>query len=230
MPERVELTYIGHSSFLWTTPDGVRVVIDPFANTHPRGWQWFLRPFPNVEADVVLITHAHFDHDNPALVRGQHRVVRSAADAHDDRVRIEAFDDRHATPDEIPNTIFILESADVRFCHLGDNRPDVPRYIVDAVGRVDVLIVPVDDSSHLLRFWEVRQLVETFEPRIVMPVHYLVPGLTDPGSTLLSAETWLRTQDRVQRIGRSTVRLDPASLPSEREVWVLQSFAAVGDP
>ena len=228
--ERVELTYLGHSSFLWTTPDGVRVVIDPFANTHPHGWQWFLRPFPDTEADVVLVTHDHFDHNNAELVRGEPLVIRSATDARDDRVHIEAFEDRHATPDDIPNTIFVVESAALRFCHLGDNRPDVPQQVVDAIGRVDVLIVPVDDSSHLLRFWEVRQLIETFRPRLVVPVHHLVGGLTDPGSTLLSADTWLRTQERVQRIGRATVRLDPASLPPEREVWVLQPSAAVGDP
>ena len=225
MTERVELTYFGHSSFLWTTPDGTRVVIDPFANTHPHGWQWFLRSFPHVEADIVLVTHEHFDHDNPDLVSGDPEIVRSAADVANLPIDIAGFEDRHATPDDITNTIFVVDAAGVRFCHLGDNRPDVPPETVEAIGRVDVLIVPVDDSSHLLRFWEVRQLIETFRPRIVLPVHYLVPGLTDPGSTLLPVDTWLRTQDRVRRLGRSTVRLDPDSLPPEREVWVLDPMS-----
>lgn len=220
MPERVELTYLGHSSFLWTSPGETRVVVDPFDNTHPHGWQWFLEPMPDVEADVVLITHDHFDHNASHRVGGDPEIISAAVDRELGDAHLLGVDDRHATPDDLTNTIFVLEAAGVRLCHLGDNRPDVPAEAVEAIGRVDVLIVPVDDSSHLLRFWEVRQLIETFRPRIVVPAHHLIPGLTDPGSTLLPADTWLGTQDSVRRIGRATVRLDAASLPPEREVWV----------
>ena len=52
------MRYLGHGSVLWTGGAGVtRVIADPYDNTHPPAKQWFLKPFPDVEADIVLITH-----------------------------------------------------------------------------------------------------------------------------------------------------------------------------
>jgi L-ascorbate metabolism protein UlaG (beta-lactamase superfamily) len=225
MADGIVAQYLGHSAFLFVSPDGARVVVDPYDNTHPHGWRWFVEPCPVVEADVVLVTHDHFDHNAVHRVAGEPRVVRSAVDVVTEDVRIYGFEDSHASPDEIPNTIFVLESGGVRVCHLGDNRPDVSRETVEAIGRVDVLIVPVDDSSHLHRFWEVQQLIETFEPRVVVPVHYFIAGVTEPGSTLLSPDTWLGTQDDVRHIHAPDVEISVDALPAQRQVWVLRPRA-----
>jgi L-ascorbate metabolism protein UlaG (beta-lactamase superfamily) len=199
------------------------VAIDPYDNTHPHDWRWFLRTMPRVEADVVLVTHDHFDHNAVHRVGGEPQIVRSAGEIEIDDVRVAGFEDRHASPDDISNTIFVLDVGGVRFCHLGDNRADIPQSTIDTIGAVDVLVVPVDDSSHLLRFWEVRQLIEAFGPRVVVPVHYLIPGLTDPVSTLLPADTWQATQRCVNRLKVSSIELDANTLPSEREVWVFET-------
>jgi L-ascorbate metabolism protein UlaG (beta-lactamase superfamily) len=222
MADHVGLRYLGHSAFLVTGPEGTRVVIDPYGNIHPEVWRWFLRPMPDVEADIVLVTHNHFDHNASPRVGGSPRIVSSAEEIRTTDVSISGFEDRHATPDDLPNTIFVLEAAGVRICHLGDNRAEIPPLTVAGIARVDVLIVPVDDSSHLLRFWEVNQLIATFDPRIVVPVHYLIPGLTDPGSTLLSPEAWLGTQTDVRRLGVADVHLSRDALPGEREIWVFE--------
>lgn len=215
----VLMRYLGHSAFLWTADDGIRVAIDPYDNTHPRGWRWFVRPCPEVAADIVLVTHDHFDHNATHRITGDPRIVRTPLELTEGSVSIVGVEDRHAPPDDVANTIFVLDIAGVRFCHVGDNRADVPRNLVDVLGAVDVLIVPVDDSSHLLRFWEVDQVIETFGSRVVVPVHYLVPGLTDPGSTLLPADTWLAARPNVRHIGAS-VELGADALPDDREVWV----------
>jgi hypothetical protein len=51
---RVGLRYFGHSAFLWSTPSGVRVLIDPFGNAgEPRGSPSFgFVPIPSVELSV----------------------------------------------------------------------------------------------------------------------------------------------------------------------------------
>jgi L-ascorbate metabolism protein UlaG (beta-lactamase superfamily) len=221
---RVRAQYLGHSAFLLTSPGGVRVLIDPYRDMHPNwDWRWFFAPFPRLEADIVLVTHEHFDHNAVERVDGDPMVIREAGEVRIDDVRIVGIRDKHASPDEMPNTIFVYEMSAVRFCHLGDNRADVPEDVVRDVGSVDVLLVPVDDSSHLLRFWEVNQLVATFGPKIVVPVHYLAPGITDPASTLLACDGWLRTQPLVRRIGKDRVELDREALPAEREVWVFEA-------
>ncbi len=225
----VELRYLGHSSFLWSAVRGVRVLIDPYHQSHLSwNWRWFLAAFPAVEADIVLVTHDHFDHNATEEVSGGPEVISSAERKKFDGVSIVGIEDVHASPDNMPNHIFVVEAGGIRFCHLGDNRPDLPRSVVEAIGDVDVLFVPADGSSHLLRFWEVNQLIETFKPRVVVPMHYLIPGLTDPASTLLPVDEWLKTQPQVRRLDTDRLDLNDADLPDEREVWVFEpkSFSA----
>lgn len=221
--------YLGDSAWFWTAPARTRVVIDPYDNTHPWNWRWFLRPFPEIQADVVLVTHDHFDHNATWKVAGDPQVVRSAQELRRDDISILGVQDRHASPDDMPNTIFVLEACGIRYCHLGDNRAELPESAVEAIGHVDVLMVPVDDSSHLLRFWEVRQLVATLKPRVVVPMHYLILRFTDPGSTLLTPDTWLATQADVRRVGTHTALAGPHDLPKDREVWVFDAATDQAD-
>jgi len=48
-------------------------------------------------------------------------------------------------------------------------------------------MVPVDASHHRLTFREVDAVFELLNPGVVIPMHYLIPGLTDPDSTLETA-------------------------------------------
>lgn len=64
----ISIRYFGQSFFVVTSADGLRIVIDPFSNI---GYA-----MPTVEADVVLVTHEHGDHNNVGLTRGNPRVFR----------------------------------------------------------------------------------------------------------------------------------------------------------
>ena len=70
----LQLQYLAHSSFLLTTDSGLRVVIDPWRN--PERGLWFLLEFPLTEADLVVVTHDHFDHDAVHRITGLSSVVR----------------------------------------------------------------------------------------------------------------------------------------------------------
>ncbi len=60
----VKIEFYGHNAFRITSPTGVSVLTDPWRNDstghYPR---WFLNEFPAIQVDIVLSTHAHFDHD-----------------------------------------------------------------------------------------------------------------------------------------------------------------------
>ncbi len=72
------LSYYGHCAFLWTSPGGVRVLIDPFGNSNES--HWFQDAFPPVESDVVLVTHDHFDHNAVHVIPGNRRSSGDQAD------------------------------------------------------------------------------------------------------------------------------------------------------
>ena len=220
--ESVTLSYYGHCSFQWTTPLGIRVLIDPYGNREER--RWFLREFPSVEADLLLMTHSHFDHDALERVRGDPTVLRNAGHFQISDLSVWGITDLHSSTwggHGMANTIFTLEAGGVRTCHIGDNRADIPPEVRRAIGPVDVLMVTVDDSCHLLSYDEVDALVRLLKPLVVIPMHYYIPGLTTLESTLELPEGWLQRQQRVRRIGSDTVALSPEVMPAEREVWLM---------
>ena len=64
MSQDVQMTWVGHATFVVKTPKGRHVVIDPWLDGNPKCpeayQQWS-------KADLILITHAHFDHMGSAV-------------------------------------------------------------------------------------------------------------------------------------------------------------------
>lgn len=202
----------------------MKILIDPFDNKEDR--YWFLLPFPIVDADVALVTHDHFDHDAVSRLRRRTQVVRESGSYDFDDINVKGVTDIHAGRSGLAgmrNTVFVLETEGVRFCHIGDNRHDMPDEVRDEIGRVDVLMVTADDSSHLLSYDQIDSLVETLDPKVVVPMHYYIPGLTTKSSGLGSVREWLSAQSNVKRMGSESIDLVSGMLPSEREVWVFDA-------
>jgi len=107
------------------------------------------------------------------------------------------------------------------YCHIGDNRHDMPDAVARSVGDIDVLLITVDDSKHLLSYEQVDELVARLAPRVVIPMHYYIPKLTSVESTLESAEGWLETQNNVRYLGADSFTLGQDDIPTSRQVWVM---------
>ena len=224
----VRLRYLGHSSFEWITPEGRHIVIDPYGNF--RTLRWFDCSFPALDADLVLVTHAHLDHSggvyrivgHPEIITQPGPPMKSPAGDY----TVQAIAGLHAQPDLAgygkENVIFVLEIGGIRFVHWGDNGPKIPMEMLKELGRVDVLMLPVDGSEHLLTLQEDEQVISKLNPRVVIPMHYFDPGLTSSCSSLRPIERWLKTQQRVTRIGRAGITLTSTQLPSDRAVWVFE--------
>ncbi|MFZ0516381.1 MAG: MBL fold metallo-hydrolase [Acidobacteriaceae bacterium] len=63
-PSNVKIEFYGHDAFKITSPTGLTVLSDPWRNDATGAYpHWFLTEFPAIRVDIVLSTHAHFDHD-----------------------------------------------------------------------------------------------------------------------------------------------------------------------
>ncbi|HAA96127.1 MAG TPA: hypothetical protein DCE26_10640 [Dehalococcoidia bacterium] len=221
------LSYYGHCAFHWTTETGLKVLADPYRNIAER--YWFTHLFPDVECDLGLITHAHFDHDAAERLPDGASLIRMGGDFSHQDMKIRGVSDFHSGRPrnrDFPNVMYRLETGGVSFLHLDDNRAEWPDDVARAVGEVDVLLVTVDDSNHLLSYEQVDSLVERLEPRVVVPMHYQIPGLMADDTGLEPPEGWLATQARVKRLEGHTARFSPQDLPSQTEVWVFQPTPA----
>jgi L-ascorbate metabolism protein UlaG (beta-lactamase superfamily) len=222
MRDGAHLFYLGHASFKWVTPSGTRIIIDPYRN--PSKGRWFDSSFPQVIADLVVLTHAHFDHDAMNLVGGKPAVIDSVEVRKGTDYTVQCIAGHHAREEKYgkENRILVIEVGQLRFCHWGDNRSKISDVMLQILGHIDILALPVDESEHILTLQEVGEVVERLSPEVIIPVHYFIPGLTSPRSTLQSIENWLKTQPRLRMISSSGVVISHETLPKSREVWVFE--------
>ena len=219
----MKLTYFGHCAFRWETPAGVTVMADPYRNQ--AGRYWFSRLFPKVHCDLGLISHAHFDHDAVERLPATASVLRMPGEFVSSDLQIRGIGDFHSGPSRLsdfPNVMFRLEANGVSFLPIGDNRAEWPPEVAGAVGDIDVLMVTVDDSIHLLTYGQVDSLVQRLEPRVVIPMHYAIPGITSRECELLPPGGWLDRQPTVRRLESHQADLSADQLPGRTEVWLFQ--------
>ena len=218
------LTYYGHCAFGWQTPGGLRVLADPYRNQADR--YWFTRQFPDVACDLGLISHAHFDHDAADRLPKAASILRMPGHFNAADLQIRGIGDYHSGPPRLkdfPNVMFRLQAANgATFLHLGDNRAHWPANVTRAVGEIDVLMVTVDDSLHLLTYDEVDALITRLQPRIVIPMHYAIPNLTAPESGLQPPEQWLKRHPNIRRLETHQTEITPSNLPTQTEIWLFQ--------
>jgi L-ascorbate metabolism protein UlaG (beta-lactamase superfamily) len=218
--EGMEIRYLAHASFEIRSEGGTRLVLDPY-NSHV----WLGYRFPeNVAADVVLVSHPHFDHDAWYYIRGFPAVFRNSGVYTAGDVEIEGIRGKHADPyggefGQI-NTIWMVETGGVRLAHLGDNGPLTPENI-RALGRVDVLFAPVDETEHILKFREVEAIVAALHPRVVVPMHYRIGAAPED---LGGIDAWVAKQARARAVGnRALVRA--RDLPEATTVYRFEPAA-----
>ena len=222
----MRLTYFGHCAFRWETPGGITAVADPYRNQADR--YWFTRLFPEVRCDLGLITHAHFDHDAVDRLPEAASILRMPGAFSAEDLHIRGIGDLHSGASRLsdfPNVMFRLEASGVSFLHIGDNRAEWPDDVAHAVGNIDVLLVTVDDSKHLLTYEQADSLVQRLRPRVVIPMHYAVPGLTAAECELLPPEGWLARQPTVRRLESDRFEFAARNLPNRTEVWLFRPAA-----
>ena len=216
------LRYLGHRAFAFEDGGGARVLIDPFGS--PPTDKRFRKPFPPLKADLIAITHGNFDRDVADAPAPGAEIMTAPGRRQVGGITVTGVEDVHAGESGragMANMIYAVELEGVRYCHMGDNRPDPPPSALEALGRIDVLLVSVDDSGSLTPPEDVDRLIETVSPKIAIPMRYYIEGLTTAESGLRGVERWARAQPRRRPLRRPTIRIDYRGLPYEREVWLL---------
>ena len=149
------------------------IVIDPF--DEKLGLK-----LPNLSADIVLVTHEHFDHNNVKDVKGDPFVIRGPGEYEVKGVFVQgipSFHDDKEGKEKGQNTIYVIEAEELRFCHLGDlGQKQLTDEQLEKIDRVDVLMIPVGGGPTLSSV-EAQKVISEIEPKIVIPMHYALPKM-----------------------------------------------------
>ncbi len=163
----MHIQWKGHASFLITASEGLRILTDPFDES--VGY-----PLPNVAADIVTVSHQHFDHNATNLLPGNPSIIDTAGEHHVAGRTIRGIATYHDTEHGSKrgnNNVFVLELDGINICHLGDLGHILTPEQVLEIGKVDVLCVPVG-GFYTIDPKEALQVVEQLQPGFVLPMHY----------------------------------------------------------
>jgi L-ascorbate metabolism protein UlaG (beta-lactamase superfamily) len=112
----------------------------------------------------------------------------------------------------------VFDDGDVRVVHLGDLGHELDAATIAAIGATDVLLIPVG-GFFTIDHRQAALVVETIDPRIVIPMHYKTMKVDFP---IEGVEPFLRTQPSVERKTGSSIEITGDALPAERVTIVLQ--------
>lgn len=170
--DQVRITYVGHATFLIESPQLVRIATD---------YNDFVRP--PLPPDIITMNHAHSTHYTNHPDPGIKYVLRGWRDDGGPAGHDLTFKDVHVRSvstnirdwaggtERYGNSIFVFEVANLCIAHLGHLHHTLTPQQLDEIGRVDVVMAPVD-GSFTLDLDGMVEVLQSLKPQIIIPMHF----------------------------------------------------------
>ena len=209
----LEITFLGHACFLFQFANK-RLLTDPYSTA--IGYEAV-----DLTVDVVTLSHHNpkyhsclDDVKTETIYKGLEQLGATINHGPFVLQAVEVFEN---LPADGPNAMVIIEAAGLRVLHMGDCGHEPTPVQVEACGRVDVLLA-LAGAGPTLALPDLMKFIEALGPKIVIPMHYGVPGLDMQIAPVEELEQ-LWTGELVR--GGSSCSVSGESLPDEAQLWVL---------
>jgi L-ascorbate metabolism protein UlaG (beta-lactamase superfamily) len=221
----MEITWFGHSCFRLVERGMASVVTDPYDES--LGY-----PTLRLKADIVTVSHAAPGHSHIEAVMGESRALRGPGEYEIGGVFItgiptaqtqsESAKKKKPASEPKSNTVFVFDYDGLTVCHLGDLDHVPSQAQIEALGAVNVALVPVGGGAGL-NAAQAAEVISLLEPSIVVPMHYR----TDSGSPDLEpVSKFLKEMGLGATKAEPGLKVTRASLPEETHVMLLECKTA----
>lgn len=215
----MKIKWLGHSAFLLTAQEGTRVITDPYKPGSFSGAVGY-KPIRE-EADIVIISHEHDDHNYPKEIGGQPTIVKDVGEKTVKNIKIKGIPTWHDTSqgkERGMNTVFVFEIDGLKIGHLGDLGHTFDEEEVKKIRTLDILLIPVG-GYFTIDASQATKIVESLAPKLVIPMHFKTPVL---GFPVAQVDDFLKGKTNVKRLDSSEVEVTKEKLPKVCEIWVLK--------
>jgi L-ascorbate metabolism protein UlaG (beta-lactamase superfamily) len=210
----MKIKYLAHAAFLITSESGTRIITDPYETSGALKHGEIKET-----ADIVTVSHEHGDHNNVAAVKGNPKAVRAGAEVEGIKIKaIPAAHDDKGGSQRGKNTIFCFEMDGINVCHAGDLGHTLTDEQVKAIGKVDVLMIPVG-GFFTIDAKTATKVGEQLKPKVIIPMHYKTEKLNFP---ITGAEEFTKGKSNVTRVNGSEIELKAGALPAVTQIMVLK--------
>jgi len=210
----MEIVWYGHSCFRFIERGMAAVVTDPF-ESDVIGYE----PL-KLRADIVTVSHDAPGHNAISVVKGVMHRLTGPGEFEIGGVFITGVQTDSGSKksvDQPRNILYLFDFEGLTIAHLGDLNQVPTQSEVEALGTVNVALVPVGGGNGL-NAAKAAEVISLIEPNIVIPMHYehAASKLTlDPLSKFLK-EMGLSALEAVP-----SLKLTRSGLPDETKVVVL---------
>jgi len=211
----MKIKWLGHACFMITSDAGTRIITDPYAPNERLTYGEIKE-----SADIVTVSHEHFDHNNVAAVKGNPEVVKGTAKVRGIEFKgIPTYHDDADGSKRGNNTILCFEVDGVRVCHLGDLGHPLSDKQVAELDKVDILLVPVG-GNYTIDARVANEVCNKIAPKVIIPMHYQNERCSN--FPVAGVDEFLQGKEGVSRLDASEVEFKPGELPTNTQIIVLK--------
>jgi len=211
----MKIKWLGHASFMITSDSGTTIITDPYATGGALNYGDIKE-----SADIVTVSHEHFDHNNAAAVGGNPEVVKETKEVKGIKFNgIPTYHDDAGGSQRGSNIIFCFEIDGVRVCHLGDlGHPLAGKQMAD-LGSVDVMMIPVG-GNYTIDAEVATEVCGKLVPKVIIPMHFRNERCDS--FPVAGVEDFLQGKSSVNRSDSSEVEFKAGELPATTQIVVLK--------
>jgi L-ascorbate metabolism protein UlaG (beta-lactamase superfamily) len=215
----MKIKWYGHSAFLITSDEGIKIIMDPY-EPGAFGGQLSYGKIKD-QADIVITTHDHGDHNYTKDLPGTPQIVKGSGSKTIKGISIKGiptYHDPSKGSERGTNTVFTLKIDNIQLCHLGDLGHLLSDKELAEIGPVDILLIPVG-GFFTIDPKEATQVAEQIKTKILIPMHFKTAKC---GFPIAPVEDFLKGKVNTKRPKSSEINFDKKSLPQQMEVVVLE--------
>lgn len=211
----MEITWYGHSCFRLTERTYATVVTDPY-DSKSTGYEAL-----KLKAEIVTISHDAAGHNFLPGVKGTTLTIDGPGEFEIGGVFITGVQTDGAGKRKkeagVRNTLYVFDYDGLTVAHLGDLQQVPTQAEIEALGTVNVALVPVGGGGSL-NAAKAAEVISLFEPNIVIPMHYATPDSKIP---LDSLNKFVKEMGLSKPEPQPTLKVTRSGLPDETRVVVL---------
>jgi len=213
----MKVKWLGQATFLITSDAGTKIITDPYAPNERLTYDEIKE-----SADIVTVSHDHFDHNNVAAVQGNPEVIKEVTPIETKGIKfngIPTYHDDAGGSQRGNNIIFCFEVDGIRVCHLGDLGHPLSDKQVAELGKVDILLTPVG-GNFTIDAKVATEVCGKLAPKVIIPMHY--NNERCPDFPVAGVDDFLQGKEGVSRLDTSEAEFKQGELPATTQIVVLK--------
>jgi L-ascorbate metabolism protein UlaG (beta-lactamase superfamily) len=191
----MNIKWFGQSCFMLTAENGTKIIMDPYSKMFG-----FLSGYklPEIDADIVTISHNHSDHNNVGAVKGDFVLIRETGVFSQEGIDIkgvQTFHDNVSGAKRGKNVVYNFRIDGLNVCHCGDLGHLLNLEQINEIGKVDILLLPIGGRA-VLDASGAAEVMKQLNPAVMIPMHYRTKAMRILGFIFGTVDTFITVSEK----------------------------------